>query len=131
MVLIAVALAACGSSTPTQPTSVSIAGNWTGSLVGRTPCVGDWSGVALAMEASGRGSATTADGQRFTAAEVTSDGVRRIEITLPPGAGECTTFALVINNVEVGASARATAFSGSISGRCCGTLQATFRFVRL
>jgi hypothetical protein len=124
------AVASCGSPSITQPSEVSLAGNWSGSLVGRGPCGGDWSSLTLTLDAAGTGTLTTADGQRFPVTQTLTSDVRGLDVTLPPGTGECGTISLIVSTVEARAATQASGFSGDVIGRCCGTLQATYHFAR-
>jgi hypothetical protein len=109
---------------------VSLAGDWSGSLAGRGPCAADWSRLTLTLDAAGIGTLTTADGQHFPVSQTSASGVRRLDVTLPPGTGECQTVLLIVSTIQTRASADASGFSGDVIGRCCGTLQATYQFAR-
>jgi hypothetical protein len=132
LVTAVLAAAACGSdNAPAQPSSsTSLSGRWTGSITGRTPCVGVWTTVAITVTDGGAAELVTADGQHFGASEVVENGVRRFDVSLPAGQGECGTIQLVISSIDRDSGGAPVAFSGDVMGRCCGTLSASFRFVR-
>lgn len=130
VVVVACSVSACGSSAPTRPTTAVLTGTWTGGLVGRGPCAGDWSALTLTLNASGSGTLETKDGQQFPVSDVTQDGTRSLAVSVPPGTGECQTVLLTISDLQMASPARVAGFTGSVTGRCCGTLQATFRFTR-
>lgn len=122
---------ACGSNgAPTIPSASSLTGRWSGEVTGRTPCVGAWTTVAITVADGGTAELVTADDQHFAAIEVLENGVRRFDVSLPAGQGECGTIQLVVTAIDRDARGVAIAFSGDVMGRCCGTVSASFRFVR-
>jgi hypothetical protein len=113
-----------------HPTQLSLVGRWTGALIGRAPCVGDWTSFVLSLEAAGSDEVVTGDGQRFAATEVTENGVTRIDVSLPAGSGECQGISLVISTIERDSFGNAIALNGQAVGRCCGTIATPFRLDR-
>lgn len=99
-------------------------------MTGRTPCAGNWATLTITVTDGGAAELVTADGQQFKASEVVENGVRRFDVSVPPGQGECGTIQLVINTVDRDNSGVPIAFGGDVTGRCCGTVSAAFRFVR-
>jgi hypothetical protein len=91
--------------------------------------VGDWSSFALTMSA-GSGEIVTKDRVHFAAVEMVNDGVTRIDVTLPSGPGECQTISLVVSNIERDAQGLGTVFSGTATGRCCGTISVSYRMTK-
>ena len=53
-----------------------------------------------------------------------------IVVVLPTGTGECGAITFTIQVLDHDTSGHITAFSGQATGRCCGTILETFRFVR-
>lgn len=96
-------------------------------MTGRLPCAGTWDRVTLTLDSSRAGELVTADGQQFAASYFSGSGVRRIDVAVPAGTGECGTIQLFVSTLEGSGPA---AFSGDVQGRCCGTLAGAFRFVR-
>src|SRR5581483_7380535 len=76
LVIAALAAAACGSDNASAgPSSAaSLTGRWTGSITGRTPCVGVWTTVSISVADGGAAELVTADGQHFAASEVVENG---------------------------------------------------------
>jgi hypothetical protein len=134
LVVIAVlALAGCGGS-PTEPSPTMLAGRWSGSLE-RQPCVGDWSSITLLLQQSGAsltGQLVTKDEMTFVAEGTVNRQTAKatIAVQLPPGAGECDAITFVVDRFDLDALGNVAAFSGRATGRCCGTIDEPFRFVR-
>ena len=117
---------------PTEPIDGSLTGQWAGTL-GRSPCAGDWSTFALDLVQTGNsltGEVITRDGRHFSASGSIVDGSGSIDVSLPVGMGECQTFPFQIQHVEHDGMGRAIAFSGNAGGRCCGTIDEGYRYVR-
>jgi hypothetical protein len=125
----ALACASCSGNPPAAPTTGSLVGRWVSALAERAPCVGDWSRFEVTLTGD-TGELVTRDGARFSVAQVVENGVRRLDVTLPPGPGECQTLSFTVASVERDGTGLVTAFSGQATGRCCGTIAASYRMVR-
>jgi len=111
---------------------VDLTGQWTSTLT-RPPCVGDWSVFTLQLAQSGTnltGTLVTKDNQQFPAAGTFDGQSGNVVVLLPTGTGECGAITFTIQVVDHDTSGHITAFSGQATGRCCGTILETFRFVR-
>lgn len=130
-------LAACqrsptGPASPIGPVDTSVTGRWAGTLA-RTPCVADWSSFILVLYQNDTrltGEVITNDGVHFPAAGSLSADSGQVSVPLPLGNGECSFIAFYIDRVERDSTGRATAISGQVEGRCCGSIFETFRFPR-
>jgi hypothetical protein len=124
-------IAACSS--PSAPVAADLTGQWTTTLT-RPPCVGDWSAFTLQLSQTGTaltGMVVTKDNQQFPATGSFDGQTGNILVALPPGLGECDSIAFTVQLTERDASGRVAAFSGQATGRCCGSILETFRFVRV
>jgi hypothetical protein len=132
-VVAVLSLVACGGS-PTAPSPIVLSGRWTGALE-RQPCAGDWSAITLQLLQSGStlgGQLVTNDGMVFPATgTVTREtATATISVELPPGTGECGAITFTVDRFDLDTLGNVAAFSGRATGRCCGTLDEAFRFVR-
>ena len=132
LLLLLSAVTACGGNSQTAPVVADLTGQWTSTLT-RPPCVGDWSVFTLHLAQSGTnltGTLVTKDNQQFPAAGAFDGQSGNVVVVLPTGTGECGAITFTIQVVDHDTSAHITAFSGQATGRCCGTILETFRFVR-
>jgi hypothetical protein len=122
----------CGGNSQTAPVVADLTGQWTSTLT-RPPCVGDWSVFTLQLSQTGTtltGALVTKDNQQFPAAGTFDGQGGNVVVVLPSGTGECGAITFTIQLVDHDSSGQITAFSGEATGRCCGTILETFRFVR-
>lgn len=84
----------------------------------------------MTLRPPGVGEVVTKDGSHFSAVEVVENAVHRIDVLLPVGVGECQTISFVVSNIERNVQGFAIAFSGQATGRCCGTIAASYRMTR-
>jgi hypothetical protein len=126
----AICLAGCDVSSPSRPSQVPLAGRWLGALTQRRPCVGDWTRIVLTLQPDGAGEIVTNDGAHFALSEVVENGVRRLDARLPSGPGECSIVSFVVSFIERDRAGTPTAFSGLMTGSCCGTIYASYRLTK-
>ena len=132
-VIAVLSLVACGGS-PIAPSPTVLSGRWTGALE-RQPCAGDWSAITLELTQSGStlgGQLLTNDGLTLpvTGTVVREKATATIIVELPPGTGECGAITFAVDRFDLDALGSVAAFSGRATGRCCGTIDEAFRFVR-
>jgi hypothetical protein len=75
------------------------------------------------------GELVTSDAQHFAVSGSLINGGGSINVALPV-VGECDSVAFSIQQVERDHDGGAVAFSGFAIGRCCGTIDETFRYAR-
>lgn len=95
--------------------------------------MGDWSAFTLQLTQTGTtltGMIVTKDNEQFPATGTFNGQTGNIIVALPAGLGECDSIAFTVQLTERDSSGRISAFSGQATGRCCGTILETFRFVR-
>ncbi len=132
---LAVCLAIASCSSPTEPTAPNdtLTGTWQGSAA-RGPCgqgwFEDWSTVQLTLvqtELSVTGEIFAPGGRRFaiSSTDAVNLGVGGLE-----GSSTCYAFGFFISDRGYDARGNLTRFSGTIGGRCCGTVAGSFSFER-
>jgi hypothetical protein len=133
MLLLLLAALAAGCHSSPSPVVVDLTGQWTATLT-RPPCVGDWSAFTMQLSETGTsvtGTVVTKDNQSFPVTGTFDGQLGNLVVALPAGQGECDAITFTIQLVERDASGHIAAFSGQATGRCCGTILETFRFVRV
>jgi hypothetical protein len=135
-VIVAIAIlsiVACGGS-PAAPSPTMLAGRWTSGLTSQ-PCAGDWSVITLQLIQSGStlgGQLLTSDGMAFqvTGTVIREKATATISVEVPPGVGDCGTITFSVDRFDLDTLGNVAAFSGRATGRCCGTIDEAFTFVR-
>jgi hypothetical protein len=132
LLLLLAATGACGGNSQTAPLVVDLTGQWTSTLT-RPPCVGDWSVFTLQLSQTGTnltGTLVTKDSLQFPATGTFDGQTGNVVVVLPTGTGECGAITFTIQLVDHDTSGHITGFSGQATGRCCGTIQEAFHFVK-
>ncbi len=121
--------------------NASFTGFWTGSAT-RSPCRGggsgeDWTTVSATFFQAGQtisGNVKSADGFDHpvsgTITGTIPNGTAFIDVGGLPGTSTCSVFQLFVNSFGTDAAGNLVTFSGTLTGRCCGTVAGTFRFDR-
>jgi len=132
---IAVSLSIADCHSPTEPTvpNDTLTGSWHGSA-SRGPCgTGwgeDWSTVQLTLVQTGlsvTGEIFAPGGRRFP---VSSTDAVTLSVDGLEGSSTCYAFGLSITERKFDAGGNLTRFSGTLGGRCCGTVAGSFVFER-
>jgi hypothetical protein len=133
LLLLFASAGACGGNSQTAPLVVDLTGQWSSTLT-RPPCVGDWSVFTLQLSQTGTnltGTLITKDNLRFPATGTFDGQNGNVVVVLPTGTGECDPITFTIQLVDHDTSGHITGFSGQATGRCCGTIQEAFHFVKV
>jgi hypothetical protein len=72
----------------------------------------------------------SADGTHHSVSGTVSISSAVLDLGNLPGTSTCYSFQLYINTFLSDAQGNLVAFSGTLGGRCCGTVAGTFRFER-
>ena len=129
----ALAISACRSPTEPVPASPTLTGQWVGTA-SRGPCgqgwAEDWSTVSMTLvqtSTSVTGEVFASEGRRFPVSSL--DGIT-LHVSGLEGSSTCSTYAFFISDRQYDGHGTLVAFSGNLSGRCCGTLAGPFRVQR-
>ena len=133
VLLAGLAITACHSPTEPVPANPTLTGQWAGTA-SRGPCgegwAEDWSTVTLVLEqasTSVTGEAFASAGRRFPISS--SDG-KILHVSGLEGSSTCYAYSFPISDRQYDGNGTLVAFSGNLSGRCCGTLAGPFSFQR-
>ncbi len=129
----ALAITCCHSPTEPVPANPTLTGQWAGTAT-RGPCgegwAEDWSAVTMVLVQSSTsvtGEVFASGGRRFP---ISSLHGATLNVSGLEGSSTCSAYAFFISDRQYDSSGTLVAFSGNLSGRCCGTLAGPFSFHR-
>jgi hypothetical protein len=127
IVFSALFLAACGGESPTEPAPPGLTGRWTGALSLRGGLDAGQTVTLELVDSDGHVIGTMADWDGTT---WSVDGDERLlAATRLPATSVCSTLTLGVEHVEF-REGRPVELSGSVTGRCYGTADGSFRLAR-